>query len=89
MSLLSPKAVFTGKFPNGRFPPFEVRECDTLLFLVLAYLMRQLKLVLWLGSHKLLLTLKLTTILGLLVLSLLSVYMITILTYLVLTSKLT
>jgi hypothetical protein len=51
--------------------------------------MRQLKLVLWLGSHKLLLTLKLTTILGLLVLSLLSVYMITILTYLVLTSKLT
>jgi hypothetical protein len=35
------------KYPIAKdgFPPFVVCECDTLLFLVLAYLMRQLKLV--------------------------------------------
>jgi hypothetical protein len=35
------------KYPIAKeeFPPFAVCECDTLLFLVLTYLMRQLKLV--------------------------------------------
>jgi hypothetical protein len=57
------------KYPIAKeeFPPFAVCECDTLLFLVLTYLMRQLKLIGCLGSHRLLKTLKLPTILGFLV----------------------